>query len=67
MKIFILYIKSFGIWSYVYQHKDVNVVKMKQKSLRDNGYITWIDIVTEEELLENGAKIPNIFNTINVE
>lgn len=65
MKIFVLYIKNFGVWAYSYHNKDSNVVKLHEKSLRDNGFTTWIDIITDEEMLGNGAVIPNHFNTMH--
>lgn len=62
MKIFILYKKQFGVWGYVFQHKDSNVVMMHQATLRDAGHTTWIDVITDEELLGSGATIKNNFN-----
>lgn len=64
MKIYILYVKQFGVWGYVFQHKDSNITIMHQKALRDAGNTTWIDVITEEELLGSGATIRNNFNSI---
>lgn len=54
-KLYVLYQKVFGYWTPVLTHKDINVVKMHEKRLRDDLITTWIDVVTEEEFLGYGA------------